>query len=664
MMPDSRTTRPGDQCPASIFGLILGVALALSGCIPSLKSDSQFTAHELDVASYGLFDLGVADADGDGLLDVYTSNHSGQQSLALNRRGFHFVDVFSKWGLEQDPRFPGLDVVPREPAPTEPGLYVGWRGPDIVVRSHGLSGDKERVSGTIELLSRVTVQDSEGFQVAVAAEELPSGAMRSRIRFKGGAQGYFAFRPYIHALPITFKVDNGVDPEQIYVGTRQINPPRSEFVIHMRDRHGMAWADYNGDGLMDLFVTRGGLRGTMAKVPLPFWDELYVQGPDGMKDIGRQVGLEKHGCPGRQAAWVDFDGDGRLDIYVVCGRGEDRHPNQLFRQGADGHFEDVAQSVGLGIKPNGKFLWHDVDGDQDLDLIWAGRRELAWYENREGHFERHHLRDYLRAQDVSGLRLGDPDGDGDQDVLMVSTGGNLLLVHEAAGLRVLEPSRWGLPARASAAAWVDVDNDGVEELYALPGGLYRRSGDGHYRRSGTLDLVQGLFSPWRLMDAHVTWADMNGDGYRDLVVAIGVLPKTSWWARMLVRFSGQGSEEKGALKGRWVTRVYENRGGSSHWLQLRLEGSTGNRQAIGALADLQAPGLRRQGSPGSAEGARYSQGHYRIYSGLGGSPRLEGLEVRWPDGKSLSLEKPAADRLIFVREEQTPGNTHNDEGEP
>jgi len=634
----------------------VAIALALSGCAPSLDPDPRFTAHRLDAATYGLFDLGVVDADGDGLLDVYTANHSGRESLLLNQGAFRFTDAFSQWGLDQDPGFPGLDVVARETVPDAPGLYVGWRGPDIVVRSHGLSGAKDAVTGTIELLSRVTMEDSEGFRIAVTAEELPSGAMRSLIRFSGGPEGYFAFRPYIHALPITFKVNKGGGPERIFVGTRRVNPRASEFVINMRDRHGMAWADYNGDGLMDLFITRGGLRGTMATVPVRFWDELYVQGPDGMKDIGREVGLEKKGCPGRQAAWVDFDGDGRLDIYVVCGRGEDRHPNQLFRQGEDGHFENVAQSVGLALEPNGKFVWLDVDGDHDLDLMWAGRRELAWYENRGEQFERHHLKDYPRAHEVSGLRLGDPDSDGDQDILMVSTGGNLLLIHERRGLRVRGPQEWGLPARSSAAAWVDIDNDGVEELYALPGGIYRRGEDGRYRRTGTLDLAQGPFSPWRLMDAHINWADMNNDGYRDLVVAIGVLPKTSWWARALVKVSGQEQAAKGALKGRWVARIYENTGAGTHWLQLRLDGHAGNRQAIGALASLQAGASRWTTGPGSAESSRYSQGHYRLYAGLGEQPRAGRLEIQWPDGETQGFEDLKADALIVVRHDQAPGS--------
>ena len=70
----------------------------------------------------------------------------------------------------------------------------------------------------------------------------------------------------------------------------------------------------------------------MGNVPLPFWDELFIGTSNGMEDSGKISGLAKNGCPGRQAGWIDYNSDNRLDLYVVCGQGEGSYPNKLFQQ--------------------------------------------------------------------------------------------------------------------------------------------------------------------------------------------------------------------------------------------------------------------------------------------------------------------------------------------
>ena len=165
------------------------------GCTPS-TDHAQFDEQEIALSAFGMFDLGVVDANGDGLLDVFTSNHSGVQSLLLNRGNLQFDDVLSAWGLEQDKNFPGLAVVANELQPSKPGLYIDWRGPGVIVRSHGLVAGAR---GNITLLSPVELQDSDQFQVEVDTEALPSGATSSHISFSASTDGYILFRPINHA---------------------------------------------------------------------------------------------------------------------------------------------------------------------------------------------------------------------------------------------------------------------------------------------------------------------------------------------------------------------------------------------------------------------------------------------------------------------------------
>jgi hypothetical protein len=89
----------------------------------------------------------------------------------------------------------------------------------------------------------------------------------------------------------------------------------------------------------------------------------------------------------------------------------------------------------------------------------------------------------------------------------------------------------------------------------------------------------------------------------------------------------------------------------NHWLQLDLAGDGGNPQAIGAWVEVEA-GDRKQVNPvGHAEGSFFSQGHYRVYFGLGPEETVETVRVHWPDGRVQEIENVATDRrLVIVRD--------------
>jgi hypothetical protein len=109
-----------------------------------------------------LFDLGVVDADGDGTLDVFTSNHNYRQVLLLSDgRGGH-RDVLTEWGLDQNRDFPHWEQSFAAPAMDKPGLYVYWLGETLVLRTHGAAG---RVTGTLKMFSVIDVKRADGFKV-------------------------------------------------------------------------------------------------------------------------------------------------------------------------------------------------------------------------------------------------------------------------------------------------------------------------------------------------------------------------------------------------------------------------------------------------------------------------------------------------------------------
>lgn len=631
--------------------LTLGWAIAtISACSPSLQGGEGFKPEPLAVADYGIFDLGIADINDDDRLDVFTSNHSGPQSILLNQGGGVFSDGFSNLRFDQDAKFPGLAVVAHEPAIDRPGLFINWRGPKIVIRAHDLDRLDGTVSGTIRLLDpeKVIIEEKKNFDVSTESAPGANGISDMVIRFTGRGEGYFAFKPNIHAQSIHFRIDPEVTPRDIHVGPGYASPAANEFSMDMRDRHGMAWADYNGDGQTDVFVTRGGQSGMMWIMPGDYWDELLIRGRTGFEDRGKSLGLVKHGCSGRQAAWVDFDNDNRLDLYIVCGRGFQRQLNQLYRQKEDGAFVDVARETGLDIADDGIFEWVDADGDGDMDLVWASRDKFLLYVNDGGRFSAREIGANPARRIPTELAPSDFDSDGDIDIFAAARGGNALLINQGGTYVVTDLKPLGLPRKSMAANWVDVDNDGRDELHLMPGGLYRRV-DGVFRHVGGPDLrIRERLSPVNLTDARVSWFDADDDGTRDVIVAVNYVVKKQKWANWYAGVSGI-EDRLGGLKDYWdVGYFHVDPPAANHWLQVRLVGPAGNRPAIGASVTVTTSRSTQMRQVGSAEGSRYSQGHYRLYFGLGDADRAEKVEVRWPDGRRQEIRDPRVDRLLVA----------------
>jgi hypothetical protein len=591
---------------------LVAVAALSPGC--ALDQGRAFgPAGRAEIPAERLFDLGVADFDEDGRLDIFTVNHKFAGAWLRNKGGGRFEDVTEAIGADPDPEFPGLDLR-REPALSEPGAYVYMTDSEegepglLHIRTVGVEA-----AGKIGFLStslRIERADRAHIRLGINDQSVRVVHFRAR---PGAA---IVLDPSSVAdAPMAAFFSTPTDPEMIKVGTAAVSPETLDFRLTLRDRHAIALANLVGDESLDAFIASGGLSGGIARPEFRdrIRDELLVGTGDGFSELTDGAGLGKGICRGRQAAAVDFDRDGLLDLFESC----EEEPPLIHRQVEPGRFEAVAAPPASGTSER----WVQLDDGPPVLLIAGGGELTAWRWGGDG-FRREQTVPLRADGDVGQLALGDPDGDLDLDVLAVATSGNTMLRNDGGRLHPVPPRWAGAPRASAAASFVDYENDGRVDLHAVPQGLIRNDGDGRHHRTGLLRTAPAGA-------AIDQWADFDGDGLRDPLIAIG---KGEFAPRMQVRRARNIAPIRG------------------HWLEIDLTGTAGNRQAIGARAVVRAGRLRQAQWVGQNDDAPHSQGHYRLYFGLGPQEAVDAVTIRWPDGSRTEIGPRPADQLLRIEQ--------------
>ena len=335
-----------------------------------------------------LMDIGVVDANGDDRLDVFTTNHNYRQDLLIADGKGGYRDTLSAWGLDQNLEFPGSEIALTVPEVDKPGVYMYWKGRRIfTIRTHKIK-EVGRLHAKLRSYTTVNHYQGSGFAVEapVALPRVDNKMAETVMGLSSETDGELDMEIETPGTPIAVDLDGTVPLTSVYIGLQKVSPRAKQFEVTFQDRHGMAWADYNDDGVMDVFITRGALSGQLRLLPESveqgIQDELIVsEGPGRYKNVVKEVGIDKRGCSGRKVNWVDFNRDGLLDLFIDCqDRGnvttEGNYPKQLYRQNPDKHFVDVAAEVGLDI-PGSR-------GDR-LRLVRRGQRRLHRSADLRGH---------------------------------------------------------------------------------------------------------------------------------------------------------------------------------------------------------------------------------------------------------------------------------------
>ena len=547
-----------------------------------------------------IFDAGVVDLDSDGNLDPFTVNHNFRGSMMIGNGAGGFEDQLYELGMGQDRHFPGLESQPHPPM-NDPGLYVELHGGRLILTAVG-----QPSAVTVNFLAPATV--SERSRSSVQVERPGRRATVAATLRPGGRVG---LRPKLIALPIKVTLGNGTSPAEVFVGSLLVSPAADRFRLTPRDRHAFAWGDVDGDGRLDAFVARGGLKGRIDAYRDRIADELLFWEGGSFDDRYSSSALSKGECRGRSAAAIDFDLDGRLDLFEGC---EDTPP-RLYRRLANGRFHNSSPDLkhaGVGV---GVYRWVDLDGT-GAALVAATRGRVSTFRLRPSGWRRAHVERTNDHEMPAALVTSDYDNDGDPDLFRVGAHSSELLENEGGRLEARSPGRTGLPRRGLSASWVDFDNDGLRDLEVEPRGIYLQQPD------HTFDRVGGATPADDATRAVSAWPDVDSNGARD-------------WLLFWQRRKDQP----------WHDRLDLAPDPASHWLE--VDPDAAGALEIGARVDVTTGAGTWTGWIGESESSLRSQGHYRVYFALGDAAEAD-VSVTCTDGSEQQLGTVATDQVLPV----------------
>jgi len=457
-------------------------------------------------------------------------------------------------------------------------------------------------------------------------------------------------------------------------GDRFTDVSREAGLFHTQSGYSATFADVDEDGDPDLYIGRDGWNG-------PARNSLYRNDGGRFTEVTAQAGLADPGSSFVHA-WSDVDRDGDLDLYVANGITGSGDTNRLYRNDGKERFTDATDPAGLAEPPGTRTIglaFGDYDDDGWPDLFVSGHEgPNRLYRNRgDGTFENVTARAGVEGRDAIGSGYVafflDHDADGDLDILRT----------------MLAPWNDVLLALSDRFAGASVSRRA--ELLSHCPRLYRNDGDGTFT---DVTVAAGLVHPIGIMGAGV--ADLDNDGFLDLYFGTGDPKIGRMEPDRFYRNDGDGSftdltfatglgnvgkghgitfvdldgdgdleiyaPEGGFVHGDpWRNAFYRNEQSTgNHWLLVDLVATRSNRDAIGTRVTVVAGGRRILREKGNGEGFGSSNAP-TLHFGLGRAASIDRVEVRWPSGAVQRLEDIRPDTRITVRE---PDASASDSGPP
>ncbi|MGH9971048.1 MAG: CRTAC1 family protein [Pyrinomonadaceae bacterium] len=425
---------------------------------------------------------------------------------------------------------------------------------------------------------------------------------------------------------------------------------------------GLATADYDGDGWVDLYVTGYGR------------SILYHNNGNGtFSDMTDKAGVAAPGWS-TCAVWFDYDNDGRLDLFVssfvyydkslnvLCTDDLSRRyycipryykprPSYLFHNNGRGVFTDVSKESGIDV-PGKAFgvVATDINNDRLMDLFVANDTmpNYLFINKGGGKFEDIGLAAGVAYGEAGKPRSGmgvdsaDYDGDGWQDLFVANIDEEFFsLYHNERDLTFIDRPGEIAPATQLLSGWglkfFDYDNDGDEDLFLV---------NGHPD-----DFIEMRVSRVRYKEPLLLFEN-DGGVFRNVSAQSGAVFAKAFSGRGMAvgDFDNDGDLDVLISSNGEAAVLLRNDGGNrGNWLGLQLIAGTSNSAAVGALITWQAGAVKR--SRLRTAGGSYLGSHDpRAILGIGSATKITSLEIRWPSGKVDKLANLPINTYVKVIE--------------
>ncbi len=431
--------------------------------------------------------------------------------------------------------------------------------------------------------------------------------------------------------------------------------------------------DYDNDGRLDLLITSFGRNRLFRSV-----------GSGRFDDVTATSGLPIEGPPrwGSGCSFLDFDRDGRLDLFVSnylvfdlatatepgqgvnclwkgipvnCGpKGLPTDTNLLYRNTGSG-FVDVSVPSGIA-RVTGRYsmtaLAADFDEDGWIDIYVASDSTAAvlYRNNHDGTFtdvavpSGAALSENGMAQAGMGAATGDINADGRLDLFKTHFADDIPALYRASGKGMFEDiaTAAGLAVQNRYVEWgagiVDVDNDGWQDLLYMTGNVYPE--------------VEQKFPRYPHKGPRVLFRNKGDGTFADVSASAGsglTTPRSSRGAAF-GDFDNDGDIDVLAMNMNEPPSLLRNDTSKvNHWIGIVLEGKASNRAGIGATIRVTVGG-RVQARAVLSQSSYYSMDDLRAHFGVGEAARVERIEVVWPSGQVDVVTNVAADRFVTLVE--------------
>jgi hypothetical protein len=437
---------------------------------------------------------------------------------------------------------------------------------------------------------------------------------------------------------------------------------------------GVAVADFDNDGNLDLFVTGYG------------GNALYRnKGDCKFEDVTDKAGVRGGGLS-TGAAWADYDRDGNVDLFVSryvhvdinnlpafgstkfcqfkgaavqCGPwGMEGETDLLYHNRGDGTFEEVSKKAGVDDPEKYYGLgatWGDYDNDGWPDLFVAddATPNHLYHNNHDGTFTDEAmgggvaLNSEGQALGSMGVTWGDYDHSGrlsmfvtefaDQPNTLYKNQGRELFEDVAMQSQLGQPS---LPLVGWGTSFFDMDNDGWLDLFVANGHVYPQ-----------MDEVKGSAAYAEPMLLH---RNLGNGKFEEVSEAAGIasMPLKSRRGAAFGDIGNNGNIDIVVLNvGEPPSLLLNGNKNANHRVTFRLVGTKSNRAAIGARVTLQAAGMK-QFDEVRGGGSYLSQNDLRLHFGLAAATKIDSVDVRWPTGKSETFRDLVSDKVYTIIEGQ------------